>query len=318
MLRFDHDDRARLALRGPDRVRFLHGMVTCDVEKLATGAGSRAAMLSVKGRLLATLEIYALADELLLSMEGALGDKVRGLLDKHIVMDDVELVERTAGLGELGLYGEGAFAAAAKLGAALDTLPPYGHVSVPAEGGGLLVARDPSLGGEGVRIIGPAAALAALALGGDPLSPEDFEVARVEAGRARYGADLDEERLIVEANLEDAISFDKGCYLGQEVVVRATTRGRVNRKLVGLVVDGDGPVAAHTRLGSSAQADAGLTQSSVVSAKMGGPIALAYVHRAALDAGAPLSIEGGRHALAVELPFQPAAAHAARERLAAL
>ncbi len=315
MRRSDRHDRARLSLRGPDRVRFLHGMVTCDVEKLATGAGSRAAMLSVKGRLLADVEVYALPDELLLSMEGALGEKVRVLLDKHIVMDDVELVDRTAELGEVGLYGEGAFAAAAALGAEVEALAAYGHVELTIDGAALVIARDPSLGGQGVRIIGPRAALASLSLGGAPLSHEDFEVARVEAGRARYGADLDEERLIVEANLDDAISFDKGCYLGQEVVVRATTRGRVNRKLVGLVIDGDGPVAPHTKLGSAAHAEAGLTQSSVVSTKMGGPIALAYVHRSALDADAPLTVEGGRRAFAVALPFDAEAARAARARL---
>ena len=108
MLSFDYADRARLALRGPDRVRFLHGMVTCDVEKLAAGGGSRAAMLSVKGRLLAELTVYALPDELLLSMDLVLRDKVRALLDKHIVMDDVEVVDRSEELGERGVYGDDA------------------------------------------------------------------------------------------------------------------------------------------------------------------------------------------------------------------
>jgi folate-binding protein YgfZ len=310
MHRYEHTGRARLALRGPDRVRFLHGMVTCDVEKLTPGSGSRAAMLSVKGRLLADVEVYARPDELLLSMEGALAEKVRALLDKHIVMDDVEVVVRDD-LAEVSLYGDGAFAAAAALGADVAARHPYGHVEIVIDGGAVLVARDPMLGGQGVRFIGAHA----IALGGEPMSPDAFEVARVEAGHARYGMDLDEERLVVEANLEDAISFDKGCYLGQEVVVRATTRGRVNRRLMGLIVDGQGAVAPGTKLSAAAHADAGVTQSSVVSERMGGPIALAYVHRAALDAGAPVTLEGGRRGLAVELPFEPSAAKAARDAL---
>src|SRR6185295_16633400 len=101
-----YTDRGRLALRGEDRARFLHGMVTADIEKLGVGSGTRAAMLSVKGRLLAEITIYALSDELLLSMDLPLHDKVRALLDKHIVMDDVELFDRSGDLAELGLYGE--------------------------------------------------------------------------------------------------------------------------------------------------------------------------------------------------------------------
>jgi folate-binding protein YgfZ len=306
MLRSDESDRARLALRGPDRVRFLHGMVTCDVEKLSAGQGSRAAMLSVKGRLLADLVIHAREDELFLSLDGALGDKVRALLDKHIVMDDVEVVDRGTELGEALFLGEDAPASlAAALGlpvSALAGLPPHAHL----EASGALVARDPSLGGIGLRVFAPRETMAGL--GGEPLSAEAREVLRVEAGTARYGPDLDEERLVVEANLEDAISFDKGCYLGQEVVVRATSRGRVNRKLVGLVLSGDELPPPRARLTSDGVAEAGLITSAVRSARLGGPIALAYVHRSVLDADALVSVEGtGQKARVVTLPFDEAA-----------
>jgi folate-binding protein YgfZ len=134
----------------------------------------------------------------------------------------------------------------------------------------------------GLRLFGPRPLLDGFA--GPPLSAEEREIRRLEAGTAKYGVDLDEERLVVEANLDDAISLDKGCYLGQEVVVRATSRGRVNRRLVGLVIDGRDAPPPRTRLGSPAQAEAGVVTSAVVSARMGGPIALGYVHRAAIDA----------------------------------
>jgi folate-binding protein YgfZ len=291
-------------------------MVTADIEKLAEGQGTRAAMLSVKGRLLADLIVYAMPDELLLSLDAALEAKVHALLDKHIVMDDVEVVARPD-LGELGAYGDDAPAALAAAlacdAAMLSALAPHAHVLV----GDVRVARDPSLGGVGFRVLAAPGRLSALAasLGGESLSPDARERRRVEAGTARYGAELDEERLVVEANLEDAISFDKGCYLGQEVVVRATSRGRVNRKLMGLVLDGEGAAPARAKLTTSAQPEAGLVTSSVVSPTLG-PIALAYVHRAASDAQEPLALDGTtRRALPVALPFSAVEVAAARARL---
>jgi folate-binding protein YgfZ len=223
-------------------------------------------------------------------------------------MDDVELVDRSHELGEVGVYGDDAAATVEKFsgvsGERLLDMAPYAQLSTQD---GLLIARDPQLGVPGWRVISAPGVWPPI---GNALSEQAREVLRVEAGTARYGVDLDEERLIVEANLEDAISFDKGCYLGQEVVVRATSRGRVNRKLVGLVLSG--PVSVGAKLSSSAHADAGHITSSVVSDRMGGAIALAYVHRAALDAGIPIDVEGGRKAMVVELPFTSERARAAR------
>jgi folate-binding protein YgfZ len=297
MLLSDAAHHARLSLRGPDRVRLLHGMVTADIEHLKEGQGTRAAMLSVKGRLLADIVVYALPDELLLSLDAALDEKVRALLDKHIVMDDVEVVARPE-LAELGVFGDDAPAALAGVlpvdAGTLGALPSHAHVLA----GELRVARDPSLGGLGFRLLGTKEAIAAVAgtLPGDALTPEVEERMRVVAGTAKYGAELDEDRLVVEANLDDAISFDKGCYLGQEVVVRATSRGRVNRRLMGLVLDGDGPAAPRTKLASAA--------------------ALGYVHRAAEEAREPLALDGGgRRALPVSLPFNAEEVAAARARL---
>jgi folate-binding protein YgfZ len=147
-----------------------------------------------------------------------------------------------------------------------------------------------------------------------PVSADEREVRRVEAGTARYGFDLDEDRIVVEANLDDAISFDKGCYLGQEVVVRATSRGRVNRRLVGLVLEGDALRGA--KLGNEAQPDAGVVTSVATSPRFG-TIALAYVHRATLDADALVAVDGHRRACAVALPFTAESVARARARLAA-
>src|SRR5579872_16563 len=104
----DLSSNARLALAGPDRVRFLHGMITNDVEALTPGAGARAAMLTVKGKLLAVLVVYADEDRLLLELDGSLREKIAGVLEKHIMMDDVTVEDLTAASRELGIYGEDA------------------------------------------------------------------------------------------------------------------------------------------------------------------------------------------------------------------
>lgn len=244
MQSYDYARHARLALRGEDRIRFLHGMVTCDVEKMQPDHGSRTAMLSVKGRLLADLVVYRRPDEILLTMDGDLHDKVQALLDKHIVMDDVEIVSLSHELAEVGVYGDDAALTIEKFtGVAADrlrALAPYAQLQTTD---GVLVARDPQLGVPGWRVLSAPGVWPPI---GNAMSDLEREVLRVEAGTARYGIDLDEERLIVEANLEDAISFDKGCYLGQEAVFMLEKRGHVSKKLVRL--EAEGPLARGMKL----------------------------------------------------------------------
>jgi folate-binding protein YgfZ len=297
----DLSSRARLRLTGPDRVRFLHGMVTSDVEALAPGEGSRAAMLTVKGKLLADLQIYADEDALVVELDGELRAKIHDVLAKHLVMDDVELEDATDRTRELGVYGDGARAAIERaLGAEVPPLAPYHHRIINR----VRVAAAPELALPGFHMIGEA--LPAVISGGERLSDDAFEVLRVEAGTPRYGVDMEEDRLVLEANLDDAVSLTKGCYLGQEVVARATARGHINRKLRGLVLDGDRPAARGARLSGAGRDDAGLVTSSVISPRVGAPIALAYVHRTLWDAGTELVVHdpaGDRRARVVDLPF---------------
>src|SRR5262249_55603812 len=136
---------------------------------------------------------------------------------------------------------------------------------------------------------------------GEPLSEEEAERLRVEAGRPLYGQDMGEDRLPIEAGLSDAVSFTKGCYLGQEVIARATNLGHINRKLVGLRLPA--LVEPGTKLSSPSRPDAGVVTSTVISQKFG-PIALAYVHRTLWDDGTELSLPDGKIARVVSLPFK--------------
>jgi folate-binding protein YgfZ len=268
-------------LRGEDRVRFLHGMVTNDIEKLQAGQGCHAAVLTTKGKLLADFVVLAEPERLRLLLAPSLLEKIRAHLDKHIIMDDVEL--EAAELPAAGVYGDDAAAAVDGAG-----LPPY-HFRGK-------VVCTPELGGPGFWVLGDAP------VAGTPLDDAEFEERRIEAGTPRYGLDMGEDRLPIEAGINDAVSFDKGCYLGQEVIARATNLGHINRRLVGLVLDGE-PAAAGTKLSSPSKPEAGWITSSAHSRRLGKTLALGYVHRTLWDPGTQLTVADGRTATVAALPF---------------
>lgn len=253
---FDQSAWGKLRVTGADRVRFLQGMLSNDVATLAPGGWCRATILNVKGRVVAVVDALQEGESILLLTEPATADKVRDVLRKHAIMDDVE----------------------------------FTPVDVPAH------RVWDSI--EAVWTAGPR-------LGAAPGAPEaEVEVRRVEAGLPRYGADVSEDYFPFEANLDRAISYTKGCYIGQEVVARAHARGHANKRLVGLRLDDPaaGAAAPGTTLASDARPDAGTITSSVVSPELG-PIALAYVHKSSWEPGTRVTLAGGRAATVVALPF---------------
>lgn len=298
------NDRARLRVAGPDCKAFLHGMVTNDVKGLAPGGGCHAAMLTVKGKLLSDLWIYDIrdlrgadgAESLLLQMEGAVGGKILAALEHHLIMEDATLADESAQLAQLGLYVAGAADPIARaLGLTTAELPtvPGAHRLVPGEGDPVRVAATRELGRPGYHLFGAPAALSAVLSrlpGAQPLDEATAELWRIEAGVPRYGLDMDEERLPVEAGLDDAVSFKKGCYLGQEVIARVSARGHVNRRLLGLSFpDGAPPPPPGTPLQHETRPAAGTVMSGAVSPRHGS-IALGYVHRTLWEPGTTLLV----------------------------
>jgi folate-binding protein YgfZ len=258
-------------------------MVTNDIKALKPGQGCHAAMLTTKGKMQADLVVYCDEDRLLLELDASLRDKVKQALQAHMVVDDAELVDLTDETQEWGVYGD--------VFPELE-LPDYHFVMRD----GVRIARTPELGLRGFHVFGPAPA-------GELLSDEEAEILRVEAGRPLYGRDMGEDRLPIEAGIADAVSFTKGCYLGQEVIARATNLGHINKKLMGLRLDA--PVEPGAKLAAPSKPDAGVVTSSVVSPRLG-PIALAYVHRTLWEEGTQLSLPDGKSARVTSLPFAPA------------
>lgn len=303
-------------------------MVTNDIAALMPGQGCHAALLTVKGKLLGDLIVYDCGNfGLLLELYGSAVAKVRGALERHLIMDDATVVDISQDALELGVYGPGAAAAlAAVTGIAtaneLVALPPYHFKERPrgeTEPGdtlSLIVAATRELGILGFHLIGSQAELSAIAEkfaahGGSVLEDAEAEILRVEAGTPIYGVDLDEDRMPAEAGLDDAISYTKGCYLGQEVVVRLRDRGHLNRKLSLLkLIDGGKPPVHGTRLAHPEKPNAGVITSAVFSPRSG-LIALGYIHRVAWEPGTRLELVGednqplGRTAEVVPLPHLP-------------
>jgi folate-binding protein YgfZ len=292
----DRAERGKLALTGSEASDFLHGQVTNDVEGLVPGRGCYAAFLTHKGKMLGDLRILHFGDELFLDTERVALQELFNMIRRYKLGRDVELHKRTLERGLLSLIGPDARAAA---GAA--HLGPDEHDNVPGEIGGVpvrLVATD-----LGVDVVCDAAdtATVAAALDAVPVSEEAAEVLRVERGRPRYGVDLDDTVIPQEAGLnERAVSFDKGCYVGQETVARLYYRGKPNRHLRGLRLDAPVATGEPLRLG---EREVGRIGSSVVS-PVHGPIALAIVRREASPGDAVAVGTGNVTATLVELPFR--------------
>jgi len=297
----DRSERGKLALTGSDARSFLQGQVTNDVESLAAGGGCYAAFLTPKGKMLGDLRILATDDELLLDTERVALQGLFNMIRRFSIGYDVEMHKRTLERGLLSLVGPGAggFSGAGDL---LDAEHAHALVSVP---GSDLVARAvrTDVGIDLLCDAGDVEALrAALEEAGVPAVAEAaVECLRVERGRPRYGIDLDDSVIPQEAGLnERAVSFTKGCYVGQETVARLYYRGKPNRLLRGLRLSAPAsPGDQLTFEGRTVGQVASVAQSPAF-----GPIALALVRREAPQ-GTVVTVGDGAGATAevVELPF---------------
>ena len=315
----DRTDRGRIVVSGADRATYLQGLLTNDIVALGAGRGCYAAYLTPQGRLIADLHVYELGDVILLTMTGDVKPTVLAKLDQFVFAEDVQLGDVTASFAQWGIVGPGAaFAIAALLGgaseAALTALPEHGNTRADWQGSAAIVTRTSDAGEPGYDVFvetaqGDAFKTALAAAGLPLLDDRAAETIRIEAGIPAFHRDMDEETIPLEAGIESrAISFTKGCYVGQEVIVRVLHRGhgRVARKLVGLRVNGDSVPAAGAAI-SRGDRDVGRVTSSAWSPAIGAPIALGYVHRDFVEPGTTLTVDGSA-AEVVTLPFRAAAA----------
>ena len=312
----DRSDRGRIAVSGKDRASYLHGLLTNDIAALGAGEGCYAAYLTPQGRMIADMWVYELGDAMLLTLARDVKDTILAKLDQFVFTEDVQLGDVSDTFANVAVVGP---KAAAIVEAVLAGLPSGALAALPEHGNlrGLfgnqpaIVLRVTDTGEPGYDLMVDASTGAALpaALRGAGVVDVDAamaDVLRVEAGVPKFHQDMSEDTIPLEAGLESrAISLTKGCYVGQEVIIRVLHRGhgRVARRLVGLVLEG----AVVPPSGATVHAegrDVGRVTSAVVSLALRRPIALAYVHRDFVAPGTALAVDGAP-AVVTALPFVP-------------
>ena len=310
----DRSSRGRLVVSGNDRASYLQGLLTNDIVALKTGTGCYAAYLTPQGRMISDLWVYELGDVIVLNLPSIeTKNTVLAKLDQFIFSEDVQLGDVTDAFAQIAVVGPKAADVVASLLAqtadTLTALPEHGCLRGSIGGGPAIVTAITDAGEPGFDVYVEKARLAefkaALASAGVIEADADTaDVLRVEAGVPAFHRDMDEETIPLEAAIESrAISLNKGCYVGQEVIIRVLHRGhgRVAKKLVGLTIEGDA-VPARGSIVTSADKEIGEITSAVRSSALGRPIALAYLHRDFLEPGTAVAVNSAA-ASVTPLPF---------------
>jgi tRNA-modifying protein YgfZ len=299
----ERSERTTLEVRGPDAAEFLQGQVTNEIVALAPGHGCYAAMLNPKGRIMADMRVLCPAPErLALDTEAAAHETVLRDLRMYKIGRQVEVADTTRERAIFSLIGPRSDAVAES---ALGVRPPVQEHALAETEMGALAVRTNS--GVDVIVDGDEAAELReklLAAGAQSVSLEATEILRIETGRPRHGFDMTEENLPAEAGIvERAVSFTKGCYVGQEPVARMHYKGHPNRHLRGLRLSAS--VAPGATLAAAGR-EVGRITSTALSPALG-PIALALVRREIAPGDAVSIGESGSTVTVVELPFATSA-----------
>ncbi len=287
--------RGRIVVSGGDRRAYLHGLLTNDIATLGPGTGCYALYLTAQGRMIADMWVYELGDVVLLALHADVTDTILARFDQFIFSEDVQLADVSATFAELAIVGPQAADRLSRLltGASAETLramPEHGNLRGTIGDAPAIVTRIADVGEPGFGIYVGAdrrdALVGALEAADVPrLDADAAETLRVEAGVPLFHRDMDEETIPLEAGLEArAISFTKGCYVGQEVIIRVLHRGhgRVARRLVGLAVDG-AVVPQRSAVIEAGDKAVGHVTSAAFSPRRQAAIALGYVQREAAE-----------------------------------
>lgn len=308
---YDAAGLGRLWLRDRDRAALLNRLSTNNVEALRPGQGAQTVLTTPIGRIIDMLTVYCLDDAVLVVTSQGRGPGIFGHLKKNIFFNDkLKVEDASSTLGQLHLYGPRAAEALAALGLPGAELAPFGIAAAAHGDAPVYVARVQPIGGDGLTLIAPPATLAGLradleAWGASPLDAATYDVLRVEHGHGAYGRELSLEYIPLETGLWGAVSFTKGCYVGQEIIARMESRGRLAKQLRGLRFAARPELPAEpsvplARLDVAGKEAGDLT--SLVESPRHGLIGLAYVRTAHAEPGT-LVHAAGAEAEVIELPF---------------
>lgn len=276
----DQSARTKIEVRGADAIAFLHNLSSNDVKKLPVGQGSEAFLLNAQGRVVAWLRIFKVRDALWLDADPGQAARIIGHLERYVITEDVQLVDHTSDWAQ--------FLVEPPLLERLGLTPD----AVSWRGDAAYVRRNDGMGREAYDVLVPVGKKEEFmrALAGVPLlTADEVEYLRIAAGLPAYGMDVSDANLAQEVNRDaQALCYTKGCYLGQEPMVRIRDLGHVNRKLMRLRGPDDARIVAGTKL-----MRAGQEVGQVTSAAMGRPtVALGYLRRGHWESGTALQADG--------------------------
>ena len=285
----DLSERGKIRLTGDDRKRLLHAMTTNQVQKLEPGDGCYAFFLNAQGRILGDVNIFVLGDSVLLDTEPETSQKLKEHLDRYIIADDVTLQDETSALATIALEGP----------EAEDFLTQHA-APVPKKAyatelwGDRLIARTSSTGAPGFLIFLPHKEkedlLAQFSLSGiGEATSTEARIVRIENGRPRYGEEITERYLVQETGQLQAVNFEKGCYLGQEIVERVRSRAQIHRLLRKVEIETRNPPEPGAKFQAGAE-DAGEMVSAAFSPTLQKVVALAYIRTRFAEPGTALML----------------------------
>lgn len=296
----DLSDRGKIEVRGADRVTFLHALISNEVKGLADCSGLHGTLLTPTGKIISDFYYYRLADFILMDLQADLLARTMQTLEKYIIMDDVQLQDASHRLAHFSLHGPRSPELLQDLFHRSGPSVPYRIEEAGWEGAPVWIIRKSEITDCGYEMVAsrtaPSLRGAILELGREryglrEVGPEAYNVLRVEALVPRYGIEIDENRYPMEARLGDALSLTKGCYMGQEVVSRATHLGGVPWLLSGLKIKGEAVPSQGARVLGEEGKQIGTVTSGVFSPRLQTPIALAYLKRALAQAGLECQVE---------------------------
>ena len=286
---FDRSHRTRIRLHGARAAEMVTGLVTNDVSSLGVGHGCYAAALTSKGKIVADVRVFVEDGSVLVDAPPRAGAAWAAMVRKFVNPRIAAYSDETDSLRDIGVFGATARHVVASVSGvpapALDAMPEFAHLVADVSGVRALIARVPDLGVGGFELFVPAESFAAVwqrvvDAGARQAGLEAWEIARVESGRPEWGIDMDDNTIPQEVNFDElnAISYTKGCYVGQETVARIHFRGHVNRHLRGLRSAGPDAPPSGATLHDVTGTQVGDVRSSVRSPRFGA-VALGMVRR---------------------------------------
>ncbi|HEX7294179.1 MAG TPA: aminomethyltransferase family protein [Pyrinomonadaceae bacterium] len=307
----DLSPRGRIHVTGSEALMFLNGLVTNDMKTLGEDRWMLAVFPNVQGRILAAVRIVRTADGFLIDTEPATHERVLKTIERFTLAGDFKVADITASTVMLTVQGSAAADVVATFVGAEVTLDRNGARQLEWRDQALTLLRATHTAEDGFDLIAPrenATALWDMLVEAEahPTGYDAFERLRIEAGIPRFGRDMDETTVVTETNLDDAVSYTKGCYVGQEIIVRIKHRGHVAKKLAGLVLEKETAIEPGAAVKSEAGADIGRITSATFSPTLDRTVAIAYLKYEFLSAGTMVKVnssEGELSATVSELPL---------------